>query len=363
MYCNKCGSQNNSSAKFCVACGSKLSKKGKGKQNDSNSNNSKNEAGIRKAIKTDAKSKINGSFIGLTALYFVLCGMVLGITSLVGYDYNYAAINFQDIVAYVIITFLAAVLSYAIIGAVLNKKSETLSFSEIIARPFKNIDKTLLIFGVYLVVIFAYSVLGYLIDYIPFLSFTLFIILIVTLVFFAPTIEIILCLLADDEYKNLTFSEVIKKALELSKGHRVEYYGTMFSFVGWWLLSILTLGILYIWLIPYMRITLANMYQRWIGKANYDSNETGLSNGGVIGVSLGAGCGCMVAMTIFVTFLVFLIGFSYDGSRHLINDISNVYDCVMDCPDGYDCDCDRYFEYDDNNYYNDYDNYDGINTY
>lgn len=54
--------------------------------------------------------------------------------------------------------------------------------------------------------------------------------------------------------------EVIKESKKIMKGHKMDYFILNLSFIGWILLGILTLGILYIWLIPYMSVTQANFY-------------------------------------------------------------------------------------------------------
>ena len=54
--------------------------------------------------------------------------------------------------------------------------------------------------------------------------------------------------------------EVISKSKEMMKGHKIDYVVLVLSFLGWSILGIFTLGILYLWLIPYMSVTFANFY-------------------------------------------------------------------------------------------------------
>lgn len=54
--------------------------------------------------------------------------------------------------------------------------------------------------------------------------------------------------------------EVITKSKEMMNGHKMDYFVLIISFLGWAILGILTLGILYLWLIPYMNVTFANFY-------------------------------------------------------------------------------------------------------
>ena len=54
--------------------------------------------------------------------------------------------------------------------------------------------------------------------------------------------------------------DVIKKSKNMMQGHKMDYFVLVLSFLGWALLGILTLGILYLWLTPYMNVTFANFY-------------------------------------------------------------------------------------------------------
>lgn len=55
--------------------------------------------------------------------------------------------------------------------------------------------------------------------------------------------------------------EVAKKSEDIMNGHRWEYFVLNLSFIGWALLSILTLGIGLLWLIPYVQITNVKFYE------------------------------------------------------------------------------------------------------
>lgn len=58
----------------------------------------------------------------------------------------------------------------------------------------------------------------------------------------------------------LSALDVIRKSKEMMRGHKGEYFVLGLSFIGWGILGIFTLGILYLWLIPYMQVTMANFY-------------------------------------------------------------------------------------------------------
>lgn len=63
------------------------------------------------------------------------------------------------------------------------------------------------------------------------------------------------------ENPNLTASEAINASKELMEGHKAELFFLDLSFIGWTLLSILTLGIGDFWLNPYMNAAYAAFYR------------------------------------------------------------------------------------------------------
>ncbi|GAA3632217.1 DUF975 family protein [Lactobacillus hamsteri] len=62
-----------------------------------------------------------------------------------------------------------------------------------------------------------------------------------------------------------TATEAITKSRKLMNGHKTDLFVLDLSFVGWWLLSVITLGIGFIWVTPYYRQTKANFYRNLAG--------------------------------------------------------------------------------------------------
>lgn len=56
--------------------------------------------------------------------------------------------------------------------------------------------------------------------------------------------------------------DIIKKSKFLMKGYKWDAFVFGLSFMGWILLSILTFGILFIWVVPYMQISLLLYYEK-----------------------------------------------------------------------------------------------------
>jgi len=65
-------------------------------------------------------------------------------------------------------------------------------------------------------------------------------------------------ILAED--KSISALDAIRKSKEIMKGNKWKLLCLSFRFFGWMLLAILTLGIGFIWLIPYMSVSFATFY-------------------------------------------------------------------------------------------------------
>ena len=55
--------------------------------------------------------------------------------------------------------------------------------------------------------------------------------------------------------------EAIKQSQIMMKGYKGKLFGLYFSFFGWMLLGIFTMGIGYLWLYPYMQLSVTNFYE------------------------------------------------------------------------------------------------------
>ncbi len=75
-----------------------------------------------------------------------------------------------------------------------------------------------------------------------------------------------LYLMADDP--ELGALDAIRKSKQLMRGYKGQAFVLDLSFLGWWLLTPLTLGILSLWVTPYASVTYANFYQAILRSAN-----------------------------------------------------------------------------------------------
>lgn len=62
------------------------------------------------------------------------------------------------------------------------------------------------------------------------------------------------------ENKGKSARECIEESKKMTNGHKAELFVLGLSFIGWALLGSITLGIAYIWILPYMQATYANAY-------------------------------------------------------------------------------------------------------
>jgi uncharacterized membrane protein len=63
------------------------------------------------------------------------------------------------------------------------------------------------------------------------------------------------------EYPELTPREALKLSREMMRGHKWNLFVLDLTFMGWILLTVLTLGIGGLWLTPYMQTTVAHYYE------------------------------------------------------------------------------------------------------
>lgn len=62
------------------------------------------------------------------------------------------------------------------------------------------------------------------------------------------------------ENKGKPALECIEESKRMTEGHKMDLFVLSLSFIGWALLGAFTLGIAYIWVIPYMEATFVNAY-------------------------------------------------------------------------------------------------------
>lgn len=84
-------------------------------------------------------------------------------------------------------------------------------------------------------------------------------------------------LMLDDP--DLQAVDALNKSKELMRGRKWEYFVMYLSFIGWAILGLLTLGILYLWLNPYILQTVTGYYEEVIKPAKIAADNAAAHNG------------------------------------------------------------------------------------
>lgn len=182
------------------------------------------------AIKDSALKKLEnnwGQYVGITLVYFVLLGVITAASKInpLGAILNLAIIPISWGLA---IIFLKAFRG--------TKSSLSNLFDGF--QDFSRVFLTLFLQGLYILLWTLLLVIPGIVKGISY-SMTAFV-------------------LADNP--ELKYDAAITRSSQLMKGHKMQYFWFALSFIGWYLLAALTLGIGFLWLIPYYLTAKAAFY-------------------------------------------------------------------------------------------------------
>ncbi|WNS79544.1 DUF975 family protein [Domibacillus sp. DTU_2020_1001157_1_SI_ALB_TIR_016] len=76
------------------------------------------------------------------------------------------------------------------------------------------------------------------------------------------------------DHPSYTVNEAITESRKMMDGLKNQYFTLCLSFIGWGILSLLTLGIGFLWLVPYIQTCLAVFYSEAAAKQNNSTTET-----------------------------------------------------------------------------------------
>ena len=232
--------------------------------------------------------------------------------------------------------FLSALISYVliIIGKVLHISLETILYDDLISlitiifiSPFiLNYTKMLLmncndeIYDMKDLFIFNkksfkflwyYGVVSIIYIFITYLLglFSIFglILSFVLMIFLLPVFFVMPYIFLEDDY---SFKDFILKSFKIVKKKRVEFYAMIISFTSWFILGIFTLGLLYLWVVPYLYISLTYLYLNFKGEKKI-KKENGISNRFVI--------------IIFVLVILFGSAFTFINVKGSFESFKNVF--------------------------------------
>ena len=74
----------------------------------------------------------------------------------------------------------------------------------------------------------------------------------------------------NDEPK-LPIGKTLSKSFDMMEDYVIDYFLLILSFIGWFILGMFTLGILYLWIIPYVTVSCAIFYDKI--KKEYDNDK------------------------------------------------------------------------------------------
>ncbi|MDR3190994.1 MAG: DUF975 family protein [Lactobacillaceae bacterium] len=73
-----------------------------------------------------------------------------------------------------------------------------------------------------------------------------------------------------------TMNEYITRSRDLMDGHKMQYFMLNLSFIGWWLLVVLTGGLAGLWVIPYYNASMAEFYIELRRERRYGGRGRGI---------------------------------------------------------------------------------------
>lgn len=76
-----------------------------------------------------------------------------------------------------------------------------------------------------------------------------------------------------DSGQEVDATEAIRKSRQLMNGHKGEYFLLQLTFIGWAMLGCLSLGIGFLWISPYIRVTNAKYYRKLAGDQFLNSSS------------------------------------------------------------------------------------------
>ena len=320
MYCSYCGNKIEKDSKYCSSCGRELNQVSKEEPTNKEGKKIHNSV-TRKSIKMDAMTKNKGPlylgtimFIMAIIIIMVLMTTIFGTKTLTAsgnYEY-YLSLTDTTVLNAIIISIIFMIVSmYFTLG--MNKtcldisRDKQVKTGTMFLYPLKNIK---LYLKLIVINILVYLILEAL-TYIPIIGIILYLAIAIYII---PVFGILPYSIMDNEDIGII-------------GNRVAYYALIFTFIGWYMLSILTLGMLIIWVLPYMSVAISNFYLSIIKEKEYNDATSGISNEAVVGITIG------FYVTVFVVIIIAAFTFGFITSlKEEIN--SNNDDVIIQDNDG-----------------------------
>lgn len=197
-----------------------------------------------KELKLSARESLNGRWVFM-ALMFLLFLIIQGIPATFSSDPN-EDFQFIDLIGFVLnILFLPLAIGWAWLALSVARKEEAKIVD--LFEPYKFFLKAV---GLSLV---QGILLG-----------LWFLLLIVPGIIKSFSYMLTYYILRDEP--SIGIMDAITRSRQMMDGHKMEAFMLVLSFIGWFLLGLITIGIAFLWVGPYFSVTLAKFYDRIRGK-------------------------------------------------------------------------------------------------
>lgn len=190
----------------------------------------------RVSIKTRAKEQINNKIFQLLAIYLVIIAASCLISIIFGL--------FAGIINFILSGPVALSLATVYLGII--KKSRTPDVEDVIIG-FKDNQ-----FGRSLITYIRYKLFAFLWS----------LLLVIPGIIKSISYSQMFYLIAED--KKLEPGKAQKKSMEMMEGHKADYFVLILSFIPWFLLCAVTLGLAAIYVVPYYQATMAEFHVRLV---------------------------------------------------------------------------------------------------
>lgn len=186
-----------------------------------------------------------GTFAIIMLIYFVIIGALEGFSGVQPQGAStYLLVSIFSVVSFI----LAGPFEYGLRSTALSVANSQPIKVENLFDGFKDFTRTFLLYLINSVFIFLWSLL-------------LIVPGIIAAIRYSMSYHIL------QENPNMSANDARKESIRLMEGHKWQYFCLIFSFIGWILLSILTCGILLLWVQPYMYVASAEFYNELQGKS------------------------------------------------------------------------------------------------
>lgn len=197
----------------------------------------------RVEIKNFAKEKLSGNLGSIWKILIIALGISLASTCVLSILFNKMDADFLDSLLGILMMPLGIGTTAFFISLIENENFEAKDL-------FKYYHDFVKIIGVTILMGLIIT-LGYICFIIPGIILTLSYSLVPIILIKKPELGIV---------------ETLKYSREKMQGHKLDAFVLGLSFIGWAILGTLTVGILYIWLFPYMQLTFTKFYLNILGE-------------------------------------------------------------------------------------------------